>query len=108
MAFNTPSYEDLLEQNKANIRSKFPDASLLSRSFLTVYAKIIAMATYGLYKFGEWISARSLLIRPMRKIWNAMLKTEESQEKKPVSRKETSSLKEQTMFQSRGYGIKTR
>ena len=55
MAFNTPSYEDLLEQNKANIRSKFPDASLLSRSFLTVYAKIIAMATYGLYKFGEWI-----------------------------------------------------
>ena len=55
MAFNTPSYEDLLEQNKANIRSKFPDASLLSRSFLTVYAKIIAMATYSLYKFGEWI-----------------------------------------------------
>lgn len=55
MAFNIPSYEELLEQNKANIRAKFPDASLLSRSFLTVFAKVVSMATYGLYQFGEWI-----------------------------------------------------
>lgn len=55
MPFNTPSYEEIVERNAAGMKAKFENASLLPRSFLFVFVRVLAMAEYSLYGFGQWV-----------------------------------------------------
>lgn len=56
MAFTRPTLQDLIEQAEADLDARIPGAdSRLRRSILSVLARVIAAAAYGLYGLLAWV-----------------------------------------------------